>query len=76
LSPAGATLGTFLVGADPLGIAFDGTNMWVGNSDAATVTELSPLGATLGTFSVGDVPLGLAFDGASMWVVNGADSTV
>ncbi len=36
----------------PCGIAFDGTNMWVTNSNDNTVTELSPTGKTLSTFTV------------------------
>ena len=74
LSPAGATLGTFAVGSSSLGLAFDGTNMWVTGSGG--VTELSPSGATLGTFAVGTPPAGIAFDGAHMWVTNAGDNTV
>ena len=48
-----APLGTYIVGSDPLAIAFDGTNMWVTNDGGNDVTELSPTGATLGTFPVG-----------------------
>ena len=50
LSPTGATLGTYAVGNDPYGIAFDGANMWVTNFFDGTVTELSvgpdPCGST------------------------------
>ncbi len=58
------------MGDGPIGIAFDGTNMWVTNGSSTTVTKLSPTGATLGTFSVGSSPQGLAFDGTHMWVAN------
>jgi DNA-binding beta-propeller fold protein YncE len=40
----GVTGGTFPVGSGPDGIAFDGTNMWVANSNDNTVTELPPAG--------------------------------
>jgi len=33
----GAALGTFSVGKAPLGVAFDGANMWVVNSGAGLV---------------------------------------
>jgi hypothetical protein len=65
LSPTGATLGTFKVGAGPsdtnlVAIAFDGASMWVANNGFTLsgphgggfddVSRLSPTGATLGTF--------------------------
>ena len=40
--------------AQPQGIAFDGTNMWVTNMGNDNATKLSPAGATLGTYPVGD----------------------
>src|SRR5580704_3824258 len=55
-APTCGPLGTFAVGNDPQGIAFDGTSMWVTNEADNTVTELSPAGATLGTFAVGTEP--------------------
>ena len=65
-------VGTFAANG-PVGIAFDGTNMWVSNCHDNTVTELSPDGGTLGTFPVGDCPNEIAFDGTNMWVVNNDD---
>ncbi len=76
LSPTGATLGTFAVGAIPVGIAFDGTNMWVTNIGSANVTKLSPTGVTLGTYAVGARPMAVAFDGRHAWVVNSFDNSV
>jgi hypothetical protein len=67
---------TFGVGNDPTGVAFDGTNVWVANSGAGTVTELSPSGATIGTFSVGSAPDAVAFDGTNVWVANSGAGTV
>ena len=32
----GPTLGTFTVGNDPYGVAFDGANIWVANKAATT----------------------------------------
>lgn len=60
---------TFPTGATPVGVAFDGDNMWVANSDDDTVTKLRASdGETLGTFAVGNTPRALAFDGANIWV--------
>src|SRR4029077_9623273 len=38
----GKLLGTFAVGSDPLGIAFDGANIWVATRDDSTVSKLQP----------------------------------
>jgi YVTN family beta-propeller protein len=67
----GALLGTSGVGSSPVGIAFDGANIWVTNSGSASVTKLrASNGSVLGTFSVGSSPTGVAFDGANIWVAN------
>jgi DNA-binding beta-propeller fold protein YncE len=62
---------TFAVGAEPQGIAFDGTDIWVANFDSSNVTELqASTGKLLGTFAAGTNPEGVAFDGANVWVAN------
>jgi hypothetical protein len=61
-------------------VAFDGTNIWVTNGFAGTVTELlASTGAVVGTYSVGGPSAaagGIAFDGTYMWVSNETPSTV
>jgi YVTN family beta-propeller protein len=70
-------LGTFTVGANPDGVAFDGSNLWVANNGNNNVTKLqASTGKVLGTFAVGPNPLGLAFDGANIWVANQGSNTV
>src|SRR5215472_14783786 len=61
---------TFPVGKEPVGIAFDGANIWTANSGDGTVTKLRASdGTVLGTFSsVGSAPTGVTFDGADIWV--------
>ena len=67
--PGGKTLGTFQVGSAPLGIAFDGANIWTANSGDGTVSKLrASNGKTLGTFSPGGNPYGIGFDGVNIWV--------
>lgn len=67
----------FEVGKQPLGVAFDGANIWVANNDDSTLSKLRASdGADLGTFPVGGAPIGLAFDGANIWVANSSDNTV
>jgi outer membrane protein assembly factor BamB len=67
----GAVLGTFGVGINPLGIAFDGASMWVANRNSNTVTKLRASdGTVLDTFPTppSDGPYGIAFDGTYIWV--------
>jgi DNA-binding beta-propeller fold protein YncE len=57
------------VGNGPLGIAFDGANMWVANRPDGTVIKLRASdGKLLGTFPAADGPYGVAFDGTYIWV--------
>src|SRR5271165_4200477 len=68
---------TFSVGTGPKGVAFDGANIWVTNSNSNNVTKLRAAdGANLGTFNVGSIPIGVAFDGANIWVANENSNTV
>jgi DNA-binding beta-propeller fold protein YncE len=68
---------TFGVGPSPIGVAFDGAHIWVGNRSSNTVTKLRAVdGVTLGTFVAGNGPGNLAFDGANMWVINQGAGTL
>jgi outer membrane lipoprotein-sorting protein len=65
----------FTVGIEPLGLAFDGENMWVANFTCAgctgTVSKLRRSdGFSLGTFNVGSAPVYVTFDGSNIWVGN------
>ncbi|MFC1943444.1 YncE family protein [Chloroflexota bacterium] len=65
------------VGNWPWGICFDGTNIWVANTNGNTVTKLKASdGSTVGTYGVGNSPYGICFDGANIWVVNLGGNTV
>ena len=65
------------VGADPAGLAFDGSNIWVANRGSNSVTKLRASDMTiLGTYSVGREPCAIAFDGANVSVVNNRDNTL
>ena len=67
----GQVLGTYPVGIGPIGIAFDGANIWVANYSSNNVTKLRASdGVGLGAYAVGTGPLGIAFDGAKIWVTN------
>jgi DNA-binding beta-propeller fold protein YncE len=65
----GTVLGTFAVGTDPIGLAFDGLTSGLRTTVDFTVTKLRASdGAELGTFPVGKLPVGVAFDGANIWL--------
>lgn len=79
----------FAVGSDPMGIAFDGANVWVANLTSATVTKLrasdgacnsvaNPPSSDVSacSFAVGSAPSPVAFDGAHIWVTNAGSDTV
>jgi len=67
----------FVVGDEPCGIAFDGTNLWVvDHSDNNVNKVLVSTGDVIGTYSVGKSPGYAAFDGANIWVTNYASNTV
>jgi hypothetical protein len=65
-------------GQDPRALGFDGSNIWVANYGAATVTKIRANdGANLGYFQVGNNPSAIAFDGANIWVaLYGSNSVV
>jgi glutamine cyclotransferase len=65
----GSNAGTFQVSGKPLGIAFDGANIWAVGNQGSSVTKLdAKTGATLGTFPYPGAPYGVAFDGKDIWV--------
>ena len=71
------TTATVTVGANPEGVAFDGTSIWVTNPGSGTVSKINPTTNTVtATVTVGSSPSGVAFDGTSIWVTNRISGTV
>jgi hypothetical protein len=65
----GTIVGSYPVGVEPWGVAYDGASIWVANMAAGTVTKLrASNGATLGTFSLYNSPRYIVFDGTNIWV--------
>jgi hypothetical protein len=51
-------------------MAFDSTNIWVGNTAGGGVTKMRASdGQVLSTFNTGCCPKGIAFDGVNVWIV-------
>jgi hypothetical protein len=64
-------------GEQPIGLCFDGANIWTANYNGNSVTKVRANdGAVLGTFKVGGELYGVTFDGANIWSSNQADNTV
>jgi hypothetical protein len=60
------------VGTQPIGVCFDGANIWTANYGDSTVTKVRASdGQVLGTFNVGANPFGVTFDGANIWATVG-----
>jgi YVTN family beta-propeller protein len=65
------------VGTNPLGVAFDGTNIWVANSGSGNVSKINvSTGTVVATVTVGTNPSGVAFDGTNIWVANNGSANV
>jgi DNA-binding beta-propeller fold protein YncE len=73
-----SAFGNYKVGKGPVGVVFDGANIWVSNNASNNVTKLHARnGALLGTFPTGGTsPGGTAFDGVNIWVTNTVSNTV
>lgn len=54
----------------PIGIAFDGTNMWTANYSGNSVSKISPSGTVTTYTGTGAAPTAIAYDGANMWTAN------
>jgi len=65
-------------GKGPLGIAFDGINIWTANSGGNSVTKIATDGAmaTSPTTSDNSRPNDIAFDGKNMWSANFGNNSV
>jgi hypothetical protein len=63
VAPSGITPGIYPA------LAFDGTNLWLGNSSSQNLSVLSPTTFTYTSTLVAANVDGLVFDGANMWVL-------
>jgi len=54
----------------PMGLVFDGVNMWVTDRPVAKIHRLDSSGAILNSYFVGDDPKFPVFDGANFWIPN------
>jgi YVTN family beta-propeller protein len=68
---------TVNVGNSPTSDAFDGTNIWVSNFAAGTLSKIVVATGTMTTPTTGlSFPAGIAFDGTNLWVANAGTNSV
>jgi hypothetical protein len=69
--PGPVTPATSALGDDPIGIAFDGTNIWTANlgGSVSIITPQSPYTVTTVTTGFAN-PFGILYDGAHIWVTD------
>lgn len=60
----------------PVGIIYDGTNMWLTDSGDSKLKKLDSAGAVVSSVTVGTTPNFPAFDGTNIWVPNGGSNSV
>ena len=65
-------------GANPFGVAFDGTSIWIANSGSDNVSKMNPATGTMTptALPVGSLPLEVAFDGTNIWVTDNGSGKV
>ena len=69
-APDSFSIETFPVGSSPIGLAFDGANIWTTDFFGNAVVKVRASdGVILGTYGLFG-PLFVAYDGASVWVTN------
>ena len=51
----------------PIGIVFDGTNLWTANQTGNSISRITLPGGKIATFSLGFSPWWIAYDGANVW---------
>jgi hypothetical protein len=70
------------LGISPIGITFDGQNLWTANTGdgfagTGSLSRVTLPGGAKSTFTTGfSVPQGILFDGANLWVTDGGDRSL
>jgi hypothetical protein len=74
---SGGIFNTYNTGFNkPVGLVYDGTQMWVTDYGAGTLLPITPSGAIGTAVTVGAGPEQPAFDGENIWVPNFLDSSI
>jgi hypothetical protein len=77
VDPDSGTPASFTTGfTTPVGILFDGTNVWVTDAGDNTLKQLDSNGGIIQSIAVGSGPRHPVFDGSNIWVPNRASNSV
>jgi hypothetical protein len=76
--PPGAVTSAATLGNNPVGIAFDGTNVWTANlGSPGSVSIINPQSYSVNTVTTGfNGPWGIIYDGAHIWVADDLAGTL
>jgi hypothetical protein len=79
-APGAVTVAASSLGVSPLGLAFDGTNLWTANfgpsGSVSIISAQSPY-TVINTLTGGfDGPSGIVYDGANIWVTDASAGTL
>ncbi|MEO8658057.1 MAG: hypothetical protein ABI693_06285 [Bryobacteraceae bacterium] len=73
----GVILDTFSGGLEPLGLTFDGANIWAADNAGQVLKVRASDGANLGIFPMTNFsPVDIVFDGTSVWVTSQVGNAV
>ena len=67
---SGAILASYDTVRIPRDLVFDGSHIWIANSEAGTVFKMDRTTGARTSYNVGSEPVWLAFDGQFIWVAN------
>ena len=67
---------TISTGVNPMGIAYDGTNVWVTDPGASTIWKVDPLAGTATSSTTGAGGWTAVFDGTSLWTTDNGSNSV
>jgi len=75
-APGAVTTLTSSLPDDPLGIAFDGSNLWTANTDSGSISKVNPNGGAVTNFGGFNSPFGIIYDGTNIWFTDSQDQSL
>jgi DNA-binding beta-propeller fold protein YncE len=77
ISPAGDVLGDYTAGQEPLGMAYDGSSLWIAVQGGQALVQLDPAdGHVVSTVPLDGRAFAVAYDGTHLWAALGDGNEV
>jgi len=70
LPGAVGSMTSYALSGTPVGVAFDGINMWTANYGSNTIDKIGPTGVVTTYSGLQPSPEAIAFDGVNMWITS------